>query len=136
MDALIQNFVQNPTAFIVSFICAFVLLAGFISLTVKLILVVIKKIKEGKIAEIPDLLLNYMAEAEKLIGASGETKKAVVMAKVQTYCAENKIKYDEATVSDLIEKRIDYSKEVNAKLDTESASTPIENKEFQSITTI
>ena len=133
MDAFVEVFTQNPVGFVVSFILAMVLLAAFIALTIRLVIVIVKKVQEGKIAEIPGLLLDYMSAAEKLVGASGETKKEVVMSRVRTYCAENKLKFDEAAVSNMIEAHIEYSKNVNAKerKDEEDNSQPFQNEEIE-----
>lgn len=121
MDAIIQAFTQNPVGFVVSFIMAIGLIVGFIALTIKLCIDLYKKIKEGKWSEIPDLLLNYMSDAEQLKGADGNTKKEVVLSKVRTYCAENKLQFDENKVSEMIESNIDFSRSVNAKEKAEEA---------------
>ena len=57
--------------------------------------------------------------AERLKSASGdslagETKKQVALNEVKAFCAENEIKFDEETVSDMIEEIVSLTKTVNA----------------------
>lgn len=134
MDAFIQAVTENPVGLVVSFIIAIVLLIAFIGVTIKLIVAIVKKIKEGKWSEIPDLIKDYMSQAEALIGASGQTKKEVVMAKIRTYCAENNLQFDEDKVSTIIEEDIDLTKTVNARdKDIEATSEEGDDNELNQI---
>ena len=46
----------------------------------------------------------------------GAMKKADVLTKIQNYCFANNIQYDEAYVSDILDKLIKFSKKVNVKI--------------------
>lgn len=134
MDAFIKAFTQNPVDFVVSFIVAILLLIAFIGVTIKLVVEIVKKIKKGKWSEIPNLIKDYLPQAETLLGASGQTKKEVVMAKVRTYCAENNIQFDEDKVSEIIEEYINLTKTVNARdKDIEATSEEGDGNELNQI---
>ena len=62
---------------------------------------------ENKITE-------FMMAAEDL-ALDGASKKEVVKTKIQYYCVENGILYNEELVNTLIEKLIDFSKVVNSR---------------------
>lgn len=64
----------------------------------------------------------WVKEAEKFLNYSGEEKKNFVENKVMQECLDKKMKYDKDKISEIIEKVVMLSKEVNQrekdKLDT------------------
>lgn len=57
----------------------------------------------------------WVKEAEKFVNYSGEEKKSFVESKVSQDCVDNKMKYDKDKVSEIIEKVVMLTKEVNQR---------------------
>lgn len=57
----------------------------------------------------------YVVAAEQFVNYAGKDKKEWVKTKVNQFAIENKIKYDEKLVDDLIEEIVAITKKVNAR---------------------
>lgn len=83
---------------------------------------VVKQVKSNKLKKIAsqlnfftDQAQKYVSEAEKFLNYSGKDKKEYVMTKVNQAAIDNKVKFDKETVSSLIEKIVDITKNVNKR---------------------
>lgn len=60
------------------------------------------------------VLINFIEEAEDHGNWNGKDKLQYVLSKYIVYCTENKIKYDEPSVTEEINKLIELSNKVNS----------------------
>lgn len=74
----------------------------------------LKKIFKNLI-EVEEVIKSFMVSAESFINYSGSDKSEWVKVKVNQYCIEHGIPYDEKIVNDVIEKFIYLSKTVNKR---------------------
>lgn len=89
-------------------------------LTMQLVKYVQKSIKEKNWANLVTMVMNYMAEAERLF-ENGSDKKAWVMGMIQESAEQINYPIDMDAVSVLIEQLCDMSKKVNPPTMIESA---------------
>lgn len=75
------------------------------------------KVKKSlqKALEIAEAVQPYIVEAEKFLAYTGEEKKAYVMTKANQYAIAHNIKFNEAQVSEQIEKLVALTKQVNKR---------------------
>lgn len=65
--------------------------------------------------KIAEAVRPYIEEAENFINYTGEEKKAYVMTKANQFAIQNKLPFDEKSVSDEIEKLVKLTKVVNMR---------------------
>ena len=98
------------------------IVAVAVPLIISLVIAIVKLYKNIKLKkasenliEVEFVIKRFMEYAESFINYSGKDKKEWVMVKVNQYCIEHKIPYDERVVEDLLEKFIYLSKVVNKR---------------------
>lgn len=97
--------------------------AGLVlALITTIVTAVAKNTKSAKAAKVANMLLSitsaatqFVAQAELITGFTGANKKEWVMTKLNQYCIENQINWDEKIADEAVEKLITFSKDVNAK---------------------
>lgn len=88
---------------------------------VSCIIATIKAIKEKKFTKIKDYAITAIQEAERLLAKdgttpiSGEAKKEIVLAKIQTICNNLGYKYNEDEWSAIIETYVELTLKVNQR---------------------
>lgn len=88
---------------------------------VSCIIATIKAIKEKKLTKIKDYAITAIQEAERLLAKdgttpiSGEAKKEIVLAKIQTICNNLGYKYNEDEWSAIIETYVELTLNVNQR---------------------
>lgn len=87
---------------------------------VSFIVALIKAIKSKQYEKIKSLLVGFIEEAENLTSKNGEAvagivKKQVVLAKIQTTCANMGYKYVESVWSGLIDTYVELTLKVNQR---------------------
>lgn len=78
------------------------------------------------LAQIGNMILPYIEEAENFVHFTGEEKKQFVMTKANQFAIDNKIKFDCAAVSKKIDELVSLTKKVNAngkKINTTNNNT-------------
>ena len=92
---------------------------ALVSSAVGFIAALVKAIKARDAEKCRNLLseaaIGAVEFAEKLVGASRESKKAAALNRIAAELAESGAQYDEQAASDAVEKLIGLSKEVNAR---------------------
>ena len=92
---------------------------ALVSSAVGFIAALVKAIKARDAEKCRNLLseaaIGAVEFAEKLVGASGESKKPAALNRIAAELAESGAQYDEQAASDAVEKLIGLSKEVNAR---------------------
>lgn len=92
---------------------------GLIATATGFIIPLVKNVKaKNKLTALNRLsttLQSLIVDAEAFTNFSGEEKKEYVMTKANRYAIENKIPYDEQSVSDKVEEMVALSKEVNKR---------------------
>ena len=98
------------------------IIAVAIPLLISLIIVIAKLSKNTKLKrfsenliEVEEVIKRFMENAETFINYSGADKKEWVKVKVNQYCIENGIPYNDSIVDSLIEKLIELTKTVNKR---------------------
>lgn len=98
-----------------------------LSILIPFILLLFKLTKNNKLRKLYHNLLiikgvvkKNMYTAEEFFNYAGQDKKEWVKTKVNQYCIENGIKYDENEVETSIEEFIEVSKTINKKEEEES----------------
>lgn len=93
-----------------------------LALISSILVAVAKNSKSAKTAKNATNLLSvisavqtFISQAESIVGFTGANKKEWVMTKVNQFCISKGITYDDEEVDKLVEKFIDFSKQVNAK---------------------
>lgn len=102
----------NSILTIVGLVCA--LLATIVT-------AISKNCKNSKIAKKATSLLTiiesaqqFIEQAEKMTGFTGENKKEWVVTKICQFCISKNINYDEETIDNVVEELISFSKQVNS----------------------
>lgn len=93
---------------------------AIVILTMQLVKYVQKAVKEKNWANLVTMVMNYMAEAERLF-EEGADKKAWVMGMIQESAEQINYPIDADAISVLIDQLCDMSKKVNPPNATESA---------------
>ena len=92
---------------------------GFIAALTGFIIPLVKNVKaKNKLTALSKLacvLQSLIVEAEQYVHFTGEEKKQYVLTKADRYALENKIPFDEQSVSDKIEDLVALSKSVNKR---------------------
>ena len=91
------------------------LLVGMLVLIIKLINSVKSKTNLNNLIRIHNKVLELVSDAEGYVNYNGQDKKEWVKTKVNQFCIENKITYDDMTVDKIIESLIELSKSVNKR---------------------
>lgn len=98
------------------------IIAIVLPLLASIILLISKVSKNYKLRKFAESILvlekvisDYMCKAEEFITLSGCDKKEWVKIKVNKFCNENNIKFNETEVDNLIENFIEISKKVNKR---------------------
>ncbi|HEY8364061.1 MAG TPA: hypothetical protein VIK84_00695 [Haloplasmataceae bacterium] len=101
--------IKEILAIIIPVIIGFIVLVSKLTKSTKL-----KKLAQNLI-EVEKITRDYICNAEKFLNYSGQDKKEWVKTKVNQYCIENDIKYEENVIDDIIENLIVLSKTVNKR---------------------
>lgn len=92
---------------------------SIIIVIITIIINVLKALKNKKVLfnslKLEELIKELMSIVETYHGFSGENKKEWVKVKVNQFCIDNNIKFDENEVSSKIESLIDITKSVNKR---------------------
>ena len=98
------------------------LLAVVIPLLISLFILIAKLTKNTKLRilsenfiQVEKVIKKYMENAESFINYSGADKKEWVKTKVNQFCIENDMPYNESVVDSTIERFIDLTKTVNKR---------------------
>ena len=98
------------------------IIAVALPLVISLIVVIAKLTKNTKLKNVSENLIEveivvkrFMESAESFINYSGNDKKEWVKVKVNQYCIENGIPYNDSIVDSLIERFIELTKTVNKR---------------------
>lgn len=96
-----------------------VVLITFLGFILLLISKVAKNSKIRKIAEnlfkLEDSIIKYMFESENFYSFTGDQKREWVKTKINQYCIDNKVAYDDQNTTNTIEKMIQVSKQINKR---------------------
>lgn len=108
---IINSILQNQEL-VQALMAVLVALLGWLATKVK-----DERIKRGLTgaAAVAEKVPTYVAEAEKFIHYSGKEKKNYVKTRINQFCIQNKIKYNDAAVDLLIEQAVSLTKKVNAR---------------------
>lgn len=93
----------------VTFIIGFIILITKLTKSSKL-----KAIAENLIS-VEKVTKKFICKAEGFVNYSGQDKKEWVKTKVNQFCIENDINYDENIINNIIENLLDLSKTVNKR---------------------
>lgn len=108
----------------VDLILLIVKVVGLIISVISVIIAFIASIKGGKwkciakklqpLAEQTNVLMGYIAEAEKHADYNGDEKFSQVLIRYALYCMENKLQFNEEQTTERINALVDFTKQVNA----------------------
>jgi hypothetical protein len=106
--------------FIVKNIYTIVSIVAVIISIVAYVIEMLKAIKEKRYQDIAGLTIGFIEDAEKLTSkngdaVSGEVKKKVVLANIQTICSAKNFKYDENLWSSMIDTYVGLTLRVNQR---------------------
>lgn len=102
------------------------LFATIIGFLIPLIKNIKAKNKLVAIKKLTSTLQSLIIDAEAFVNFSGEEKKEYVLTKANRFAIDNKIPYNEADISEKIEKLICLSKEVNKRESTSVSPAPVQ----------
>jgi|SRR5690554_3963702 len=98
------------------------ILALTIPVIISFIILISKLVKNKKLKKFAENLIEiekiskgFICKAEDFINFSGKDKKEWVKTKVNQYCIENQINYNENIIDNIIENLLDLSKTVNKR---------------------
>lgn len=103
--------VKEYLAVLLPVVVSFIVLLSKLTKNIKL-----KNFSES-LLEIDEKIKEYVCLAEEFVNYDGKDKKEWVKTRINQYCIENKIMYDESFVDLEIEKLVDISKSVNKRKD-------------------
>ncbi len=93
---------------------------GLLITTITFLSQFIKNLSKKKSAEnltkISNAVMPFVEEAENFIHFSGEEKKQYVLTKANQFAIDNGIKFDSVAVGEKIERLVELTKKVNARI--------------------
>jgi hypothetical protein len=100
---------------------------GLLITTITFLSQFIKNLSKKKSAEnltkISNAVMPFVEEAENFIHFSGEEKKQYVLTKANQFAIDNGIKFDSVAVGEKIERLVELTKKVNARITSATTAT-------------